>query len=169
MTELRGPLGRIPDERLPELVNAAAYGTVLVMAALAVISVSDVARGHGVELVAGVGGATWVAHLFAELLAGHLHRAEPLHRHVIVEAMVDGSPILLAAVLPAVALLLGRLDVVSDGTALWIAIAVAIVQLMAIGGLVGRVSPGPGRAWAFAIGTGTIGLVVVAIKLTLSH
>ena len=64
--------GEIPRERLAELVSAASYGTVLVLAALSVISVSEVAHGHGAELVAGVGVATWLAHLFAEILGGHV-------------------------------------------------------------------------------------------------
>lgn len=48
------------------------------LAALSVISVSDVALGHGAELVAGVGWATWLAHLFAERLAGFLRDPVPL-------------------------------------------------------------------------------------------
>ena len=38
--------------------------------------------------------------------------------------MVDGLPIIQAAVVPAVVLLLGRLDVLSDDTAMWLSMAV---------------------------------------------
>jgi hypothetical protein len=98
---------RIPRERLAELVSAASYGCVLVLAALSVIGVSDVALGHGAELVAGVGVATWLAHLFAELLGNHVRHQEPLRGHEVVEDMIDGSPILASTVLPALMLGLG--------------------------------------------------------------
>ena len=59
---------------------AASYGSVLMLASLAVIGVSDVTEGHGVELVGGVGLATWIAHLFAELLGEHIRHDEPVDR-----------------------------------------------------------------------------------------
>jgi hypothetical protein len=102
---------RIPRERLAELVSAASYGTVLVLAALSVIGVSDVALGVGSELVAGVGVATFLAHLFAELLANHVRYHQPLRGDEILRDMVDGSPILFSTVLPALMLMLGRFDV----------------------------------------------------------
>jgi hypothetical protein len=53
----------LPRDRLAELVSAATYGCVLVLGALTVLGVSDVAVGQGAELVAGVGVATWAAAL----------------------------------------------------------------------------------------------------------
>jgi hypothetical protein len=168
--EPRAEPDRVPTERLAELVSAAAYGTVLVLAALSVISVSDVALGHGSELVAGVGVATWLAHLFAELLGDHIRRDEPLSAGEIRRAMVDGSPILAATVLPALVLLLGRLDVVSATTARVVSVLVAVVQLVAIGAYVGRVAPGRAAApWAFAAVTATVGLLVVGLSVLLGH
>jgi hypothetical protein len=161
---------RLPRERLAELVSAASYGCVLVLAALGVIGVSQVALGHGAELVAGVGLATWIAHLFAELLGGHVRKLAPLHRHEVMQAMVDGSPILVATVLPAVALLLGRLDVLGDSAARLTAIAVTLVQLLAIGAFVARVAPARRRAsWIYAAATAAVGLVVVLITVLLGH
>jgi hypothetical protein len=161
---------RLPVERRAELVSAAAYGTVLVLAALSVISLSDVALGHGSELVAGVGAATWVAHLFAELLGDHVRRDEPLSGGEVRRAMVDGSPILVATVLPALALMLGRLDLVSATSARVLSMLVAIGQLVVIGAYVGRVAPGrPVTGWAFAAVTALAGLLVVVLSLALGH
>lgn len=161
---------RLSAARTAELVTAAAYGSVLVLAALSVIGVSDVALGHGAEIIAGVGVATWSAHLFAELLGAHVAHPEPLHRHHVRQAAVDGSPILAATVLPAVALLLGRLDVVSDTTARMLAITVAILQLLAIGAYVARVAPAPpSTRWGFAAAVVTIGFVIAALTLALGH
>ena len=79
-------LGSIPRQRLAELVSAASYGTVLVLAALSVVGASEVALGHGAELVAGVGMATWLAHLFAEILGQHVEHETPRGRREIARA-----------------------------------------------------------------------------------
>ena len=163
-------LGNIPRERLAELVSAASYGTVLVLAALSVIGVSEVALGHGAELIAGVGVATWLAHLFAEILGQHVAHETPRGRNEIAQAAVDGSPILAATVLPAVVLLLGRLDVLSDTTARVAAIVVGVLQLFGIGAIVARVAPTPPAVqWTFAAATAAAGLVIVALSVALGH
>jgi hypothetical protein len=161
---------RLPRERLAELVSAAAYGTVLVLAALSALSVSDVAHGHGAELVAGVGVATWLAHLFAELLGRHVRNHDPLRGGEVTRALVDGSPILASTVLPALVLLTGRLDLVADRTAKSIAVVVAAVQLASIGLFVARRAPAPRRAsWIFASLTAGAGLLVGALTMLLGH
>jgi hypothetical protein len=154
-----------------ERVTAAAYGTVLVLAALPLVHPEDVVDGAGWELVAGVGGATWLAHLFAEVVGDHLrHRAAAHERTEIARAMVDGLPILAAAVLPALALLLGRLDLLGSRGALWTAVTIAIVQLVGLGAFVGTVaSDGRSTRWVYAGVTAVFGVVVVAIKLVVQH
>jgi hypothetical protein len=160
----------IPRERLTELVSAASYGSVLVLAALSAIGVSDVALGHGAELLAGVGIATWLAHIFAELLGDHVRHPEPLQRGEVARSLVDGSPILAASVLPAIVLLFGRLDLLSDTTARILAIVVAVLQLLGIGAFVARVAPAPRAAsWTFAAATAGIGIAVVALTVLLGH
>jgi hypothetical protein len=160
----------LPRERLGELVSAACYGSVLVLAALSVIGVSEVALGHGAELVAGVGMATWLAHIFAELLGGHARHPEPLHRKEIVRALVDGSPILAASVLPAIVLMFGRLDLLSGATARMVAIVIAVLQLFGIGAFVARVAPAPQAAtWTFAAATAGMGVAVVLLVVILGH
>jgi hypothetical protein len=160
----------IDRRRLAELVSAAAYGCVLLLAALTAISVSDVADGHGLEIVASVGVATWLAHLFAELLGGHLRTAEPLHRDELLRAAVDGSPILVATILPAGALLLGRIEVVDAGAARAVAIAVGIAQLVAIGAYVSHTSAlSHASRWGFAAITAGAGVAVVLVTVLLGH
>jgi len=154
-----------------ERVSAAAYGTVLVLAALPLVQPDEVLEGAGWELVVGVGGATWLAHLFAEVVGDHVHHSAAAHeRAEIARAMVDGLPILAAAVLPAVALLLGRLEVLSGRGALWTAVVLAVVQLVGLGAYVGGLSGG-GRAarLTYAGVTALFGLAVVTIKVVLGH
>jgi hypothetical protein len=84
--------------------------------------------------------------------------------------MADGAPILLAAVLPAVVLLLGRIDVLAAGWALWLSVAVAFLQLVGVGAFVGWTSSERrSRVWGYAAATAAFGGLVVSLKLVLSH
>ena len=158
-------------ERLADLVESAAYGCVLVIAAVAVVGVSEISEGYGAELVGGVGVATWLAHLYAHLLAGHVRHPDPFHRSEIARAMAQGAPILVAPVLPAAALLLGRTDVVTVSASRVLAIVVGFGQLLAVGAYVARVAPGVRRRswWTFAALTVLVGLLVVGLTVALGH
>ena len=154
-----------------ERVSAAAYGTVLILAALPLVHPEDVLDGVGWELLVGIGGATWLAHLFAEVVGDHVRHSAVAHeRSEIARAMIDGLPILAAVVLPAFALLFGRLEVLSPRGALWAAVAVAVVQLVGLGAYVGAVSDERSSArWTYAGATALFGLAVVVIKVVLGH
>jgi hypothetical protein len=151
-------------------VAAGAYGTVLVLGALVLLDPDDVAHGWGWELLTGVGVATWLAHLYAEVVGDHVRHTAAPGRAELGQAMVDGLPILLAAVPPAVVLVLGRLDVLAPGTALRLAAAVAAVQLVGVGLYVGlRVAPHDRGALVLAVLTAVAGAAVVAVKVGLGH
>jgi hypothetical protein len=163
-------LHRRPRERLAEQLSAASYGTVLVLAALALIDSSHVSSGLGWELVTGVGVATWIAHLYAEVVGDHVRQGSRLDRREITRAAMDGLPILLAAIPPALMLLLGRLDVLSAVVSQWTAVGVALLQLVGVGAFVGSlVSPGGARTWSYAAVTAVIGIVIVTVKVALGH
>jgi hypothetical protein len=154
-----------------ERITAAAYGTVLTLTALPLIHPDDVVDGVGWQLIVGVGVATWLAHLFAEVVGDHVRHSAAAHeRAEIARAMVDGLPILAAVVLPAATLVLGRLDAIGGRGALWVAVAVAIVQLVGLGAYVGAIAgERPSERWAYAGATALFGLIVVVIKLILGH
>jgi hypothetical protein len=85
-------------------------------------------------------------------------------------AGIDGSPILIATVLPALVLFLGKVELIDYGFARNLAILVAVLQLSLIGGIVARSTPGsPTPAWTFAASTAVAGIVVVALKVWLGH
>jgi hypothetical protein len=161
---------RAPRDRLAARIDAAAYGTVLVLVALSAIDIAEIAEGHSSELVFGVGVATWIAHLFAELLGERVRHDEAVSLAEARRASIDGSPILASTILPALILFLGRIDLIDDGTARNLAIVVAVLQLSLIGGIVARSTPGsPAPAWTFAVSTAMAGLAVVALKVALGH
>ena len=166
----RPRLARSPRDRLAERLSAASYGTILVLAALALIDTDDVSSGLGWELVTGVGAATWIAHLYAELVGDHLrHPSAALDGTEVVRAAADGLPILLAAIPPAIMLLLGRLEVLDERGALWAAVVIAVVQLGAIGAYVASLRVRGRRAWTYAAATAAIGIGVTSLKLALGH
>jgi hypothetical protein len=167
------PVPPEPRERhdsLAERVSAASYGTVLVLAALAVIDADAVAQGWGWELMTAIGVATWAAHLYGEIVGDHIRHEAAHAAPEVKRAMADGAPILLAPVLPAVLLLLGRLDVLTERVALWLATAVAFLQLIGLGAFVGfTVSQRGSTTWLYAGVTAAFGLLVVSLKLALGH
>ena len=159
-----------PRERRAERLSAACYGTVLVLAVLPLIDAEEVASGWGWELVTGIGVATWVAHLFAEIAGEHVRSGSKVDRAEFTRAMVDGLPIPLAAVVPGVMLGLGRVDVLDERVALWAALVVAVGQLVGVGVFVGAsVSRGRASVWWYALATVAIGLAVVSVKVALGH
>ncbi|HEU4319673.1 MAG TPA: hypothetical protein VFS66_06290 [Acidimicrobiia bacterium] len=167
---LRKALAERSRPRMAQRVSAASYGTVLIIAALLVIKAEDVSSGWGWELVTGVGVATWVAHLFAEVLGNHVSSAAAHEGHEVREAAVDGLPILLAAVLPAVALGMGSLGVLDPRQSLWIAVIAALVQLVGLGAFVGAVLPAEeSSTWRYAAITGAVGVGVVILLVALGH
>jgi hypothetical protein len=160
----------VAAERSRDRVRAASYGTVLVITALAVTSITAVDLGHSAELVLGVGAATWLAHLYAELLSRHVVERSPMRRGAALMTALDSGPIVLATVLPALALFVGRADLLSASTARTLAIVVAVAQLTAICTYVARVAPYQRRTvWLFAVATATIGLAVGVAAVILGH
>lgn len=169
IVELSKPRTSEERDRLAERVSAASYGSVLIISALLVVEADDVASGWGWELVAGVGAATWVAHLYAEVLGNHVRDPDATRPHELRKAMVDGLPILLATLLPAIALLLSRLDVLEPRQALWAGVVVALLQLIAIGVLVGVASEQRANTWRYAVVAAMFGLAVVLLLVALGH
>jgi len=163
------PASRAQRDRVAEWVSAASYGTVLIIAALVLVEAEDVASGLGWELVVGVGVATWIAHLYAEILGNHVRSLDVLEAHRLRRAAGDGLPILLASVLPAVALLLGRLETVAARQALWIAVILAVLQLVVVGALVGAISEQYHNSWRYAAVASVFGIAVVLLLVALGH
>jgi hypothetical protein len=161
---------RWPKERLSEWVSAASYGSVLILVSPILIDADDVTSGIGWELVTGVGLATWIAHFYAEIIGDHLRNPEAHEPREIRQAMADGSPILLAAVVPALALGLGRLGVLAPSAALRWAVAAALIQLVGLGVFVGLLVSGQRHyVWRYAAVTATFGAIVVALMVALGH
>lgn len=151
--------------------SAYVYGNILALAAVGVVDPHRAPDLHGVFVVLGTGVATFVAHVFSELV-GHRVRhgegatwAETLH-----EASLSRS-ILVSAALPAAALALAVPGWLPPQAAFWIAAGIVTVRLALLGYVLARVG-GRGRTlgtlltgFAFA----AVCAVVAVLKLLLGH
>ena len=157
------------DKHAAQLLTAAAYGTVLVLAALPLITPAEVESGIGWELIAGVGVATWIAHLYAEAVGDHVRQGSSLDaRRFAGRWATDCQSFSLPCHPVSRSPSAGSTSsspTPPDGRR-----RVAIVQLVGVGVLVGSiVSKGRARTWSYAAATALLGVGVVAIKLMLGH
>jgi hypothetical protein len=145
----------------------AIYGTILVMAVITAFSHDDSVT--SAELVGAVAATTlvfWVAHVYAEVLGRRLEGEDRLRLAEIRAVMRSEWPIVEAAFLPVLGLLLGVLSIVSDDTAVYIAIGAGVVELFGWGFAAGR-KLGLSTRGTLLAGTvnGALGLVIVGLKV----
>jgi hypothetical protein len=145
----------------------AIYGTILVMAVITAFSHDDSAT--SAELIGAVAATTivfWVAHVYAEVLGRRLEGESGSRLANIRLALRHEWPIVEAALLPVLGLLLGVLSIVSDDTAVNVAIAAGVLELFGWGLAAGRQLglSTTGTILAGAV-NGALGLVIVGLKV----
>lgn len=149
-------------------ISAYVYGNVLLLAALVVLSRHDVLDGAGLAIVVGTALSTFVAHTYAERLGAAVRSAEHASWSVVLR---DSVPILSAAAVPAALMALGATDVVPPTTCLRLAESWVVVRIGLTAFIVGRLQGRPVtlRTWVASVGLAATALVVVAIKVVLTH
>jgi hypothetical protein len=146
----------------------AIYGTILVMAVITALSHDDTVT--SAQLIAGVVATTfvfWIAHVYAEVLGTRLasEGGRPTLANVTVAARGEW-PLVEAALLPVLCLLLGVVGLVETQTAVWIAIGAGVVELFGYGIAAGRrLKLSLGGTVVVGVVNGTLGLVIVALKV----
>lgn len=146
----------------------AIYGTILVMAVIAALSHDDTVT--SAELIAGVLATTfvfWIAHVYAEVLGSRVEQesGRPTLAGVAVAARGEW-PLVEAALLPVLALLLGVVGLVETDTAVFIAIGAGVVELFGYGIAAGRaLRLSRGGVIVVAMVNGALGLVIVLLKV----
>jgi hypothetical protein len=134
------------------------YGTVLVVAVLAALS-KDPGAGAG-ELLGGVLVVMlvyWVVHVYAGTLALRVARPDRGMRGIMRQTMREEWPLVEAATVPAIPLVLGVLGVLGRDAALWCAIGAGLVDLFGWGWAVGRAARQP------VVGAAALGALNVAL------
>lgn len=141
------------------------YGTVLMLAVLLGLS-EDAGAGPGKLLgaVAVTMVVYWVVHVYAGTLAERVAHPDRRLRPIMREVMHEEWPLVEAAAVPAIPLLLGALGVLSRDTALWAAVILGLVDLFAWGLSVGRALR-QSTVITVAIGAANVGLGLVMVGL----
>jgi len=155
-------------ERRPFKTNyaGAIYGTILSMA---VISTASKDPSIGPIMIGAWAASTavvfWLAHSYSTFVASGLIRGdEP--RRAILSAMRHDWPMVQGSLIPAAAMLLAPLGLVSTDAATFVAVGIGVLILFSAGLYMGhRQGAGWPRTLAVASTNAVIGLMIVALKV----
>jgi len=148
---------------------AAVYGSILAAGVVASLDVGDVS---GADMTIALGGTMlvfWLAHVWSEGIADRMHDPRPYTWRRLRATAAWHWPMVQAAAGPLVALVLADIGVWSLDTAVTVALAVCVAQLVGWGVTVGWRTFG---SWPAALLSGAVdgllGVVLIALK-TLVH
>jgi hypothetical protein len=112
----------------------------------------------------------WVAHLYAHGLAESISRRQHLSWGELKDIARRELGILVAAAVPAAALLLGALGVLRESASVWLALGVGLAILAAEGLRYARIEALRPAATLTIVGANlAVGLFVVVLKVTVAH
>jgi len=155
------------DERIAGTV----FGTITAMATVAAYGRAFPDSPWRVEeLVASTAAVLWIAHVYTHGLAESLSEGRALRPARVRRLAGRELGILLAAVPPSVALLLGALGLLDETASIWLALAVGLVTLALEGVRYARIERlgAAGTLVAVAANMG-LGLLVVLLKAAVLH
>ncbi|MCX6470184.1 MAG: hypothetical protein NTW76_12830 [Corynebacteriales bacterium] len=169
--------GPLSPERASARLSAYIYGTLLALAAVVVVGPAAIENGSAVLVVLGTTATTFLAHVFAEIVAGHsipeatAHLEEPMRRRLALEELRDAVPIASAGAFPAFFLALGWLDVLNPTWALVLAGAGPILRMALVEIMIQRVRGQRAtlRVLLGGIATAVVAAAIVAVKVILTH
>jgi hypothetical protein len=142
------------------------YGTIIVSAVIVAADDNDPDL-EVVALTVSTIVIVWIAHVFSELVAGEHAVTNPPtpFRRVLAHAMTHAVGLLISAVLPLFALLIGVVGLLPNHVAYLAALGVAVLSLAVLGWFV---FAHRGNQWPIrllgAIGTALMGAIVVALN-----
>lgn len=148
---------------------AAVYGSILASAVVASLDVGDVAAPAMTVSLAGTMVVFWLSHVWADAVADRMRERRRYDWRGLRAAATWHWPMLEAALGPLAALALADLGVWQRATAVTVALAIGVVQLVGWGIVVGRRTF---DSWPAALLSGAVdgllGLALVVLK-TLVH
>lgn len=145
------------------------YGTVILMTVLMVYADEGQATfGESVGVVIAPMLATFLAHLFASILAAENSKPGGLNRAELAHLVRSDAQFLLLTVPPLLVLLIGALGAFGAPTALMLILWGGVALLVVVGALAGRrVGLGTGGIAASAVASGAIGVLILVIQVFL--
>ncbi|WP_213814113.1 hypothetical protein [Glaciihabitans sp. dw_435] len=167
-------VGRDPNLSVDTVASrseAYVYGNILVLAALATLTEHDIQTGHAALLVAGTALSTFVAHVLAHFI-GHQIRAQGRDESAHLRAGVRNAvPIATSGAFPTILLLAGMWHWLPGGWSLGLAIASIVLRFFSLGTVLASLSGKRSSLLALmsGIGLGVVGVIVVTLKVVLTH
>lgn len=150
-------------------IPGAIYGTVIAMSTIAAGAASR-SSGALAALVATTAVVFYVAHVYAHAVGESIRSNQPISWPGLVDVGRREITILLAAVLPIAALLLGAAGWVDRATAAWLAVVVGVVSLTAQGLAYARIERlGLVRTGVAVAANLALGLSIVGLKVAIGH
>jgi hypothetical protein len=150
-------------------IASSVYGTVTAMATIAAFG--DEAHPWKIAIAVALTALVfWVAHIYAHGLSDSISRHRPLRVRDLGPIAHRERGLVLAAVPPLAALLLGAAGILREHTAIWLALGIGLLTLAAQGARYARLEK-VGRLktlTAIAANVG-LGLLVVVLKAAIAH
>lgn len=147
------------------------YGTIVVLAAT--IEGAEAYRGgtgHVTLIVLATTVVFWLAHVYAHSIAQSVTTGQRVSKADVLSIAHRESSIIEAAVLPVLALMLGKVGLFSLQTAVWVAIAFGVAVLVAGGLRYARLEHLGTAATLAVVGVNmALGVGLVALKLLVGH
>jgi hypothetical protein len=144
------------------------YGEIIVLSVIAAGAEQDAASLAG--LVASTIVVFWLAHVYAQALGHSVREGRRLTAGDVRTVARRESAMLQAGMLPTFVLLLGAFGVISDGAAIWAAMAVGVATLAGQALVYARLERLAPLATLSIVGVNlAFGLVIVALKAFVSH
>lgn len=150
------------------------YGLILLSGLIATASATGATSLHVLRFGAVTLGVFWLAHVYAGVVARHGRRGAdgtPMAlAEVIRESVLEARGMLVTAVFPAAALVLGVTGVMSNKTANWCALWTCVGVLACLGYLSYRRQDAPLYVRLLgAVATASFGLVIIVAKAVVTH
>jgi len=150
----------------PELSSGAVYGTLVSLAVVAGLSEDPAASAGEIDIALLITAVSFaLAHGYTELLAVRVNEPDESWREHLRAAARHQWALLESAAIPAACLLLGVVGLLSRNAAIWLAIAVELVELFGWGTALGR---GHGQSFVRAVAGGVgallVGVAIAALK-----
>jgi hypothetical protein len=151
-------------------VASVVYGTVVAMATVTAAYATEKHPWKIAVVMWSTAIVLWIAHLYAHGLSASLSEGRRLGRRELLLIGGRESGILLAAVGPGVALILGAVGLLAERTAVWMALGVGLATLAAEGVRYARLER-LGLTSTLAVTAANLGLgvLVVLLKVVVSH
>ena len=151
-------------------VAGTVYGTIVVMATVSAGSKGDTGLWRLAVIVVATVVVLWLAHVYAHGLAESIESDRRLDGAELVAIAQRELPIVLAAVVPVAALVLGAAGVIRESRAIWLALALGLLALAFQGLRYARVERLEALGTCVAVGVNlALGLVIVGLKALLAH